>query len=189
MPDRKNRPTRKTPSKLSQAAADTLADQILKDLQRFAKEAAGRKQEVTLLPRSDLVLKLLGETSHSPFIVAISWFATAARGSTITASLGLFNPDPLTYLAGNLFAHAFWGPGNVLPDLDDYLLSTDPAFPRFAVTLDVPPSPPISFATISIPLPTAVAAGTYLMNWLLFLRDPFGPGTVLERAGVFTTLT
>jgi hypothetical protein len=189
MPHPKNRRTRKTSSKRSQADVDVLADRTLKDLQRFAKEASSRKQEVTLLSRSDLVRKLLGQTSHSPFIVAISWFATAARGSTITASVVLFNPDPITYLAGNLFAHAFWGPANVLPDLDDYLLSADPAFPRFAVTLDAPPSPPISIATISIPLPTAVAAGTYLMNWLLFLRDPFGPGTFLERAGVFTTLT
>jgi hypothetical protein len=189
MPDRKNPLTHKSSTKRSRAAVDKLADQTLKDLQRFAKQASDRKQEVTLLSRSDLVRKLLGRTSHSPFIVAISWFATAARGSTITASVGLFNPDPIPYLAGNLFAYAFWGPANVLPDLGDYLLSADPAFPRFAATLDAPPSPPISIATISIPLPTAVAAGTYLMNWLLFLRNPFGPGTFLERAGVFTTLT
>src|SRR5262245_43153255 len=190
MPDRTGRHSRKTgTSKRSKAEAEKLADQTLKDLERFSKEAAGRKQEVALIPRADLVRKLLGQTSHSPFFVAISWFPSAPRGSTTTPSVVLFNPDPFAYLAGDLFAHAFWGPANVVPDLSDYVLAFDPAFPRFATTLNVPPSPPSTTATISMPLPSAVAAGTYLMNWLLFLRTPFGPGTFLERAGGYTTLT
>jgi hypothetical protein len=76
----------------------------------------------------------------------------------------------------------------VLPDLDAYLLSADPAFPRLAVALDVPAGSTV-IGTVNVPLPTTVAAGTYLMNWLLLLRNAFGVGTVLERAGVFTTLT
>ena len=87
------------------------------------------------------------------------------------------------------FAHAFWGPGNILTDLGAHMLSADPAFPRFAVGIDVAPGFPISFATLSIPLPTAVPAGTYLMNWLLFLRNAFGVGTLLERACVYTVLS
>jgi hypothetical protein len=68
-------------------------------------------------------------------------------------------------------------------------LSADPAFPRFGVGIDVAPGFPISFANLAIPLPAAVAAGTYQMNWILFLRNAFGVGTVLERAGVYTVLT
>jgi hypothetical protein len=100
----------------------------------------------------------------------------------------VFNPDPNPYSASDLFAHAFWGPSNVLTDLDAFLLSADPAFPRLAVGIDAPAGSTV-VGTVNILLPTAVAAGTYLMNWLLFLRNPFGVGTLLERAGVFTTLT
>jgi hypothetical protein len=58
----------------------------------------------------------------------------------------------------------------------------------FALAIDAPAGSTV-VGTVNIPLPTALAAGTYMMNWLLFLRNPFGIGTLLERAGVFTTLT
>jgi hypothetical protein len=180
---------RKPASKISLAAAGRQADQILKDLESRARDFKGRKQEVAILSKEELVRKIRGETSHSPFIVLLSWFASAPRGTTITATLGIYNPDPITYLSSDLFAHAFWGPGNVVNDLDAYLLSADSAFPRLGVGVDAPPSLPITFATVSIPLPASVAAGTYLMNWILFLRNAFGVGTVLERASVYTALT
>lgn len=183
------RSKRKPAVKMSRAAAERLADRISKELEQFARDAAVRKQEVAILPRAELIRKIRGETSHSPFIVLLSWFAAAQRGTTITASLGIFNPDPITHPSSELFAHAFWGPGNVVPDLDAYILSGDPAFPRHGVGIDAPPGFPISIATISIPLPAAVAAGTYLMNWILFLRNAFGIGTVLERASVYTVLS
>jgi len=188
MPTRKRAAAGKTQRKLSQAAASRLADEILKGLQPLSEEAADRKQAVNILPRPDLIRKLRGQTSHSPFLIFIAWNPVAARGSTTSPSLGVFNPDPNPYSAFDLFAHAFWGPGNVLTDLDAFLLSADPAFPRLAVGIDAPAGSTV-VGTVNIPLPTAVAAGTYMMNWLLFLRNPFGVGTLLERAGVFTTLT
>jgi len=188
MPTRSSRKSPNAPRAISRAAADRLAEQILKELQPFAHDAAGRKQQVALLPKAELIRKIRGETSHSPFIVLLSWTAAAQRGTTISASLGIFNPDPIAYLASDLFAHAFWGPGNVVADLDTHILTADSAFPRFGVGIDAPPGFPISFATLAIPLPTSVAAGTYLMNWILFLRNAFGVGTLLERASVFTVL-
>jgi len=178
----------KTPGKLSLAAASRLADNILKDLQPLLQEAAARNQSINVLSKPDLIRKLRGQTSHSPFLVFIAWNSVAARGSTTSPSVGVFNPDPNPYSAFDLFAHAFWGPSNVLTDLDAFLLSADPAFPRVAVGIDAPAGSTV-VGTVNILLPTAVAAGTYLMNWLLFLRNPFGVGTLLERAGVFTTLT
>jgi hypothetical protein len=186
---RKSRPARKSATKLSPVAAEQLAERILAELEHFTRKAAARKQEVALLSKPALIRKLRGQTSHSPFISSISWNPVGARGSTISAAVGVVNPDPNTYLASELFAHAFWGPGNVLTDLDSFILSADPAFPRFAVGIQAAPNPPLSFGSIDIPLPTAVAAGTYLTNWLLFLRNPFGVGTFLERAGAYTTLT
>ena len=188
MPARKRVAAGKTRGKLSQAAASRLADKILKDLQSLLEEAADRKQAVNIVSRPDLIRKLRGQTSHSPFLVFIAWNAVTARGSTTSPSVGVFNPDPTPYSALDLFAHAFWGPGNVLTDLDAFVLSADPAFPRLAVGIDVPAGSTV-VGTVNILLPTAVAAGTYMMNWLLFLRNPFGVGTLLERAGVFTTLT
>jgi hypothetical protein len=179
---------RKPAPKMTIPAAKRLAAQILEELEPFADDAATREQEVAVLPQAELVRKLRRETSHSPFIITLSWFASAQRGTTTTPSLGIYNPDPNPYAGSDLFAHAFWGPGNVLADLDAHVLSADPAFPRFAVGVDVAPGFPISFATLDIPLPTAVPAGTYLMNWLLFLRNAFGAGTLLERACVYTVL-
>ncbi len=183
------RTARKTSAKVSRAAAERLADRILAELQHFAKDAQSRNQEIALLPKAALIQKIRGQTSHSPFIVLLSWFALAARGSSISASVGIYNPDPVTYLASDLFAHAFWGPANVVTDLDTFLLSADPAFPRVGIGIQVAPGFPISLGTINITLPAAVAAGTYVMNWLLFFRNAFGVGTPLERAGVYTVLT
>ena len=114
---RKRRPTRQTTGKLSRVAAQQLAERILAELDHFAKEAATRKQEVALLPKPVLIRELRGQTSHSPFISSISWNPVAARGSTISAAIGVVNPDPNTYLASELFPHAFWGPGNVIVSL------------------------------------------------------------------------
>ena len=189
MPARSASKRRKPTPKVSVSTAARLADRILKDLEARTQDFKARKQDVAILPKADLIRKIRGETSHSPFIVLLSWFAAAQRGTTITATLGIYNPDPITYLSSDLFAHAFWGLGNVVTDLDTYLLSADPSFPRLGIGIDAPPSFPISFATVSIPLPTAVAPGTYLMNWILFLRNAFGVGTVLERASVYTALT
>jgi len=189
MVTRKSRTAGRT-GKLSQVAAAKLADRLAAQLERFAKEAAARKQEVALLPKSALIRKLRGQTSSSPFISATSWQPVAARGSTISAGLGVVNPDPMAYSAKQLFAHAFWGPGNVLTDLGSFILSADAAFPRFAVGIQAPADPLVlSYGFIDIPLPPAVAPGTYLMNWMLFLHTPFGTGTFLERAGSYTALT
>jgi|SRR5689334_14670755 len=189
MAKRPVRSARKTARPMSRQAASRLADRILQELEPFAQDAARRKQQVALLPKAELIRKILGETSHSPFIVSLSWTPAATRGTTIAGSLGIYNPDPLPYLSSDLFAHTFWGLGNVADNLDTYLLSADPAFPRFGVGIDVAPGFPISFANVSIPLPAAVAAGSYQMNWILFLRNAFGIGTVLERAGVYTVLS
>lgn len=186
---RKSRRAHNTTSKLSRVAAERLAERILAELEHVAEQAAARKQEVAILPRPALIRKLRGQTSHSPFISSLSWNPVGARGGTISAAVGVVNPDPSTYPASQLFAHCFWGPGNVAIGLDSFILSADPAFPRFAVGIQATPNPPLSFGTIDIPLPTAVAPGTYLMNWLLFLHNPFGVGTFLERAGVYTTLS
>jgi hypothetical protein len=108
MPARKRASAGKTPWKLSLAAASRLADKILKDLQPLLQEAEARNQAINILSKPDLIRKLRGQTSHSPFLVFIAWNSVAARGSTTSQSVGVLNPDPNPYSAFDLFAHAFW---------------------------------------------------------------------------------
>jgi hypothetical protein len=190
MSARKATRSRKSAPRLTPAAVDRIADGIFEELTQFEKKARKQKQEVAVIPRDALVRKIRGETSHSPYIVSLSWNATAARGSNTGASIGVYNPDPTTYTSTTLYAHLFWGPGNMIADVGAFVNSADVRFPQFAVGIYTNPSPPINFATVNtIPLPANVAVGTYLMNWVVFLRNAFDVGTYLDRACVYTTLT
>ena len=153
MPTRSAPKRRKPTPKVSVSAAGRLADRILKDLEAHTQDFKARKQDVATLPKADLIRKIRGQTSHSPFIVLLSWFTAAQRGTTITATLGIYNPDPITYLSSDLFAHAFWGPGNVVTDLDTYVLS---AVPGIAVAMDIT-SQPLGVLPSELQLPEANA--------------------------------
>src|SRR5262245_14683462 len=82
MPARKRASAGKTPGKLSPAAANRLADKILKDVQPILEEAEARKQTVSVLPKPDLIRKLRGQTSHSPLFRCSAWNTVAPRGTT-----------------------------------------------------------------------------------------------------------
>ena len=190
MSARKAARSKKPTQKPTRAAVDRIADSIYKELATFEKQSRKEKQEVEIISRDALVRKIRGETSHSPYVVSLSWNASMPRGSNTSASIGVYNPDPNVYPASQLFAHLFWGPGNIIPDVGAFLNSADPRFPQVAVGINTNPSPPINFATVNtIPLPNNVAAGTYLMNWVVFLRNSFDVGTYLDRACVYTALT
>src|SRR5215813_13707835 len=105
-----SRKPRRPPPKMTIGAAERLATRILQELEPFARDHAQRKQEVAILPKPQLIRRLRGETSHSPFIVSLAWFAAAQRGTTTTPSLGIFNPDPNPYAASDLFRARVLGP-------------------------------------------------------------------------------
>jgi hypothetical protein len=109
MPARKRASAGKTTGKLSLAAASRLADNILKDLQPLSQEAAARNQgrDHPFQARSDPETSWTDQPLAIPRIIA--WNSVAARGSTTSPSVGVFNPDPNPYSAFDLFAHAFLG--------------------------------------------------------------------------------
>ena len=53
-----------------------------------------------------------------------------APGRTVKYSVGIYNPDPISY--SGLFAHVWVGSGNVDPVVGTFLMNADARFPRLS---------------------------------------------------------
>ena len=75
-----------------------------------------KAEHMTFMSADDVVRKL--KRVNSPMIVFQSW-NSAAPGGTVSYSLGIYNPDPT--LAIWMFAHVWFGSGNVDPVTGTFL--------------------------------------------------------------------
>jgi hypothetical protein len=155
------------------------AKKILAEIDQQRKEAEKRKMNFTAVTKEELYKKLTKK--GSPIIICQSWGSTSPGGS-VNYSVGINNPDP--YLQTTLFAHVFFGPSNMVPDVGIALCSVDTRFPRLtlpkAVGLQMDPDTTehLSFA---IPIPLGIESSNYIGNCFLFKASWHDIGEYLDR--------
>jgi hypothetical protein len=146
-----------------------------------------KEENFVALDEEELRKKL--QRVNSPIINFMSW-SNVPAGGTVSISVGIFNPDPISQ--GSLYVHLWVGPGNPISDNALFLLNVDARFPRLAQ----PPAfgttlAPSGAQTFTFPfkVPSTIEPSTYLCNFVLLRLNSFDVGTIFDRSGLALTVT
>lgn len=168
----------KTP--LTKEQKESHIKKVLAEIEKQRKSV--KKGENFTAPTEEQLRKKL-ERVNSPYIYYQSWSSVAA-GGTFTYNVGITNPDGFTQ--GSMFAHVFFGSGNVVSGVGEFLLNVDERFPRltqpdfFGLSLASGASATLSF---SIKTPATVEHPTnYLGNTALVQFNWHDVGTYFDRS-------
>jgi hypothetical protein len=154
--------------------------EVLKEQARERGRAFGSRSE------EQLVKKLRGETSNSPFFTGWSWDQFTNSGSPSFFLANYFNPDPQVRFC---FATIFFGLAFLDADISSAIEARDTRWPFVSteiVFLD-PNATGIAEFILQVPY---VTKGTYYGNFALWDWDPAGGAPALfDRVhGMYITL-
>ena len=156
---------------------------IKKTLDEIEKQRKNVKKGDNFTAPTEEQLRKKFDRINSPYIYFQSW-GPAAPGGTVTYNVGVTNPDPTQAIW--VFAHVFFGSGNVVGNVGEFLLNVDERFPRLTqpdfagLTLASGASATLTF---SIKIPTNIDHPTnYLGNTALFQFNWHDVGTYLDRS-------
>lgn len=166
--------------------------EVKKQLKRLLKEIEPRKEQAQKqgrgffsLNEEQLIRKLRGETSNSPFFTAFEWDTFTTAGSRSYLLANYFNPDPQTYV---VFTTLFFGLADLNPDINSAIAARDTRWPYVSTELVVLSSNEIGIAEFEFTVPYA-PKGTYFINTVLWQSRVFegheGVGTLFDQGGSF----
>lgn len=155
---------------------------IKKTLEEIEKQRKNVKKGDNFTAPTEEQLRKKFERIDSPYIYFQSW-GGAAPGGTVNYNVGVMNPDPTQVIW--IYAHVFFGSGNVVSSTGEFLLNVDERFPRLTQ-----PDSGLSLAsgasatlTFSIKIPTTIDHPTnYIGNTALFRFNWHDVGTYLDRS-------
>lgn len=160
MATQKTATKRKSPAELKRAI-EAIEAEIRKE--KSKRERSG--ETFTSITREQLQVKL--RRAKSPMIVWQSWNSTAAPGGTINYSVGVSNPDPVSWVF--LAVGVSVGNRNPITSNDLFLSEFDFRFPALAQP------PPTGFSLGPVGSPTASTSFSFA------LKVPIG----VEKTGYF----
>jgi len=150
--------------------------------QRAERERQG--ETFTSITREEFEEKL--KRVKSPMIVSQSWNNSAPPGGTINYSVGVLNPDPITW--NNLAVSVSIGNLNPIVSNDEFLTSFDARFPTYAkpATLGFSLAPGASATqSFQVKIPAGVEKTGYFGNSALLQIVFHDVGKHLDRACFF----
>jgi hypothetical protein len=167
--------------------AQKIAESLLQKIEFLRQEAHDRNERFEALSNDQLVSKIMGKTSNSPYFYSQSW-GSGSPGGTVSYTATVHNPDANAYSGFNLFGYLFFGPANFISSSDLALTSVDVRFLRYFQACGVAANSDTSMKfAIDIPMP--LRQGIYMGNCFLVLRNAFDVGQYIDRAGFNMTVT
>jgi hypothetical protein len=157
----------------SEAEVNKALKRILKSLEVMKKQAQERGHAFVGLSREQLIRKLRGETSNSPFFTGHAWDQLTNSGSPSFYLTNYFNPDPVAHVC---FVSLFFGLAHLEPDLSSAIAARDTRWPCVSTELAVIGPGELGVAEFTYTVPFA-PRGTYFGNSLLWrhgLSEPVG---------------
>lgn len=174
-------------SKKADDAFRAAAAQVMQELDQRESEARARGERFERLDEQAILDKLRGVPLNSPFINSLSW-GSAAPGGTVSFTVGIHNPDPVSFSSFTLFGYLFFGTANTVQSADLSLTAVDTRFPRYWRGLGVAAGGNAT-ATFAIAVPADIAPGVYFGNCYLVRRDAFDVGYLFDRSCFDMTVT
>jgi|SRR5580765_4713948 len=146
------------------------AKQLLKKIEIEKKRAEKLGHEFRGLSEEELILKIRGETSNSPFYIINSWNSFTTAGSRSYYLSNFFNPDPQTRLC---FETMYFGLSSLNPDINSAISARDTRWPCVSseLTILAPGETGIGEFIFTVPY---VPKGTYFINTVLWEWVPGG---------------
>jgi hypothetical protein len=154
--------------------------ECLQEIERSKEEAKRLDLAFWSLTEEELLRKVRGESSNSPFIFMTSWSLSPPPGSFGTFSLSFSNPDPTNY--GWVFVTLFFGLASLAKDIALGWAGRDTRWPAISTRPFNLPSGTTHSETIKYPVPSGLPSGTYLGTGVLWLSQFNDRGTLFERA-------
>jgi hypothetical protein len=180
MATRKPNAKPKSPKDIKRAIA-TIEAEIAKA--KKARENSG--ETFSSLTREELVAKL--NRAESPIITWQSWSGSAPPGGTINYTVGVSNPDPVSWVW--LVVAVSFGNRNPIVSNDVFLSDFDSRFPTFAQPGPLgfslgPVGSPTASSSFSFVLnvPAGIEKTSYFGNTILQQLDFHDVGKYLDRA-------
>jgi hypothetical protein len=159
---------------------ERIAQRLFKKIEFQREEAKERRERFEALTREELLQRITGKTSKSPYFYMQSW-GNAGPGGSITYRAWVHNPDPTSYSGFWLFGYLFFGPANFIISADVALTTCDDRFPHYLQRCGVAADSDASM-TFEIDVPATISPGIYIGNCFLVRRSSFDVGGVFDRA-------
>ena len=166
--------------------ARKIAASLQKKAEFLKEEASKRGERFESLTDEELVKKIRGETSNSPFFSSQSW-GSSSPGGTANYTANVHNPDPNGYSGFWLFGHLLFGPANFIGSSDLALTSVDPRFPHYYQRCTVAANSDTSMS-FTVDVPAGIRPGIYIGNCFLVRRSSFDVGSYIDRAAFDLTV-
>jgi hypothetical protein len=153
--------------------------QLKKQIEVLKEQARERGQAFSSLDEDQLMKKVKGETSDSPFIFSQTWTSSATAGSAANYTVHVRNPDPTQYFP--VYATIFFGLGNFF-GADQAWTGRDRRWPEFSSDRTYfPPNSDRSFS-FDYTVPSGLPLGTYNGNSVVWRGEFHDVGVVLDRS-------
>ncbi len=157
-------------------------EQLLREIELLKEEAQHQGLSFSSLSEEDLVRKVRGETSSSPFIFGQGWTSRTSPGSSALYRVNFSNPDPTGY--SPVFVTIFFGAANFLDDIGEGLSGRDLRWPYLSSQGVGLASGASREQTFQYTTPTNVPLSTYLGNSVLWRGEYHDKGAYFDR-GLF----
>jgi len=155
-------------------------EEIMRGVDQF-KRSAEKGMYVTTVTREQLEKKLT--RAESPMIVFQGWSGSTGSPGSVSYSVGIMNPDPMTHIW--TFAHVFIGLANIAPDVGAAVAAVDGRFPRMTMPdFDGLSIAPGATETLSfkIPVPAGIESSNYVGNTFVFGSTWHDVGNYFDRS-------
>ena len=151
----------------------------LQELIAVLKEQAREQgQAFSALDEEQLIKKIRGETSNSPFIFGQGWTSGATPGSAASYTVHVRNPDPNGYFP--VFVTIFFGLGNFF-SADLAWSGRDKRWPEFSSDRTFFPANSDRSFTFNYTVPSGLPLGTYNGNSVVWRGEWHDIGVALDR--------
>jgi len=150
-------------------------EEIKQEVARIQEEIGHLKERAreqglafSCLEEEQLIAKVKGETSNSPFITGQSWTSGTSPGSSASYTVHVQNPDPIGYFP--FYASIYFGLGNFL-SVGEGWAGRDKRWPDFSSDRTFLAANASASFTFNYTTPTGLPLGTYNGNTVVWKGD------------------
>ena len=163
------------------------AEKLLSEIAAFEKKAKEEGLEFTSLSKREIIDKLLGKTSRSPFIYFQLWNPSGHPGQTRLYRVGIHNPDDFTQAW--LCVSVFFGIANFLPDIGVGLCGRFHQWPVLSSKYFSLSAGSSTTKDFNYTIPNNAPLTTYPGNSVLWQCCWYDVGKYFDRGGFYMTVT
>lgn len=154
-------------------------ERLLKEIVLFKEDAQRKGFTFSSLSEEELVKKVRGESSNSPFMYVHGWNSGGPAGDEAGFSVRIYNPDPEEMWL--VFVTIFFGLGNFFDNIAHAWIGRDTRWPALSTekfTLE----PGVNITkSLKYIVPTDIPSSTYLGNSVLWHAQLHDKGDYLDR--------